>query len=218
MTIHLPTRRQLLRFGLGGALLAACGGGGPKGQRDALTPTPEVLDDDDDDLPPRDAGVGCGAVTADNIEGPYYKAGAPETSLLADPDEPGTHLVLEGLVLGAGCGALRDVELDIWHADAAGGYDNRGYHLRGKVATDADGRWQVRTIVPGRYLNGRQYRPAHLHFKLRAAGHRALTTQLYFDGDPYNDVDPFIAPSLIMPVEPISSGARCRFDFVLAES
>lgn len=213
MNIKKPSRRQLLQFGLGSALLAACGGGGRStSRRDAtVLPTPDVIDDDD-----LDAGT-C-ALTADNIEGPYYKAGAPYNDVLIGAKEAGERLVLGGVVLGGDCTPLRDVELDIWHADAAGGYDNQGYHLRGKVATDAAGRWQVSSIIPGRYLNGRQYRPAHIHFKVRAAGHRELTTQLYFDGDPYNDVDPFIASSLIMPVDKVAAGSTCRFDFVLAAS
>jgi len=216
MKIQPPTRRQLLQFGLGGALLAACGGGGRKPSRDAtvVAPTPGVIDDDD--APPTDAGTTC-ALTADNIEGPYYTAGAPYNDALAGAKDAGVRLLLGGLVVGVDCAPLRDVELDIWHADASGGYDNTGYHLRGKVATDAAGRWAVSTIIPGRYLNGRQYRPAHLHFKLRAAGHRELTTQLYFDGDPYNDVDPFLHRSLIMPVDTLSGASRCSFDFVLAE-
>ena len=47
-------------------------------------------------------------------------------------------------------------------------------------------------MLPGRYLNGAQYRPAHVHVKVSAAGHVPLTTQLYFPDDPYNAIDPFI--------------------------
>ena len=97
-----------------------------------------------------------------------------------------------------------------------GEYDNDGYRFRGALTTDAQGRWELRTIVPGRYLNGDRYRPAHVHVKLRAAGYRALTTQLYFAGDPYNDGDPFIVPSLIMQHAREASVRRAAFDFVLA--
>lgn len=75
--------------------------------------------------------------THDNIEGPYYRAGAPERFL-----------------------------------------------LRGRVRTDDKGIYRVRTIVPGRYLNGRQYRSAHVHVKLRAVGFFPLTTQLYVPAIP----------------------------------
>jgi hypothetical protein len=47
-----------------------------------------------------------------------------------------------------------------------------------------------------------------------------LTTQLYFEGDPFNDVDPFIVDSLVMPltVQPADSGNiyRVQFDVTLA--
>ena len=50
--------------------------------------------------------------------------------------------------------------------------------------TDEHGRYAYTTIVPGHYLNGVQYRPAHIHLKASAAAHAPLTTQLYFAGDP----------------------------------
>lgn len=127
-------------------------------------------------------------------------------------------------VMGLGCGAgLAGVELDVWHATHDGHYDNDGtmkmaaarYLLRGRLRTDAEGRYRVSTIIPGRYLNGRQYRPAHVHVKVGAPGFAALTTQLYFPGDPYNDVDPFIHRSLIIGMEKASAGTRGHFDFVL---
>jgi protocatechuate 3,4-dioxygenase beta subunit len=50
---------------------------------------------------------------------------------------------------------------------------------------------------------------------VRAADHRALTTQLYFEGDPYNDGDPFIVPSLIMKHRKVGKSRRAQFDIVL---
>jgi len=69
--------------------------------------------------------------------------------------------------------------------------------------------------VPGRYLNGAQYRPAHVHVKVSAPGFLPLTTQLYFPGDPYNAVDPFTVCSLIMRVADEGGLKRASFDFVL---
>jgi protocatechuate 3,4-dioxygenase beta subunit len=203
--MKLLTRRALLRSSLGAGLLAACSGS-------ARRPTPAIADGGDDhDDHDHDLAPECTGPTADNIEGPFYKPGAPWQATLADAKEPGERLALAGFVTSTDCTPLSDVVLDIWHADARGGYDNDGFHLRGKLRTDADGRWAVSTIIPGRYLNGPRYRPAHIHVKLRAAGHRALTTQLYFDGDPYNDGDPFIVDSLIMKL----ADGSARFDFVL---
>lgn len=213
------SRRALLRAGLGAGFLAACGG--RPGPADALAPTAAVPDDGDDDAADDAAALddaaplACTAPTADNIEGPFFKPGAPSRSVLVAADTPGERLAVGGLVTSTDCRPLGDVRIQIWHADHRGAYDNDGFTFRGALRSDADGRWDVRTILPGRYLNGRRYRPAHLHLELRAAGHRPLTTQLYFDGDPYNDGDPFLVPSLIMPVERTRRGARARFDFVL---
>jgi protocatechuate 3,4-dioxygenase beta subunit len=206
----MTTRRDLLRYGIGSFLIAACGGSGH------AAPTPQV--DDGDDAPPADAfGGSCGA-TADNIEGPFYKPGAPHRAVLAGPRDAGERLVLTGTVRDTRCAPLAHALLDVWHADARGGYDNDGWGMRGRLRTDAHGRWKISTIVPGRYLNGRRYRPTHVHVKLRAANHRALTTQLYFAGDPYNDGDDFIVPSLIMQHAKHRDVRRARFDFVLASA
>lgn len=194
------TRRGFLGFGIGSFVLAACGGNG------YAAPTPEIPDDDAPTCEP----------TADNIEGPFYKAGAPHRATLATARDAGERLVIAGTVLGTNCQPIADAVLDVWHADARGGYDNDGWGMRGRMKTDAKGRWQVSTIVPGRYLNGRRYRPTHVHVKLRAPGHRALTTQLYFAGDPYNDGDDFIVPSLIMQHAKRGAVRRAAFDFVLA--
>jgi len=192
------SRRDFL--GLSSLLLASCG-----------MPTHAIADDDD--MPPVRR---CGPVTAENIEGPYYKEGAPNRSVLAGAKTDGTPLVISGVVQTLRCEPLTNVELDVWHANAKGAYDNDGYTFRGAMKTDAHGRFALRTIVPGRYLNGSTYRPAHIHVKVRAKGHEELTTQLYFAGDPYNAKDPFIVDSLIMKPVNDKGVQRARFDFVLA--
>lgn len=207
------TRRKLLHFGFGSLVLAACSGRAGSAPRDAIAPTPQI--DDDDDLPPVPAT--CAAVaTADNIEGPFYKRGAPNRSVLVAPGDAGERLALGGRVMSTTCEPVGDAVLDIWQADARGGYDLDSFRFRGALTTDAQGRWQARTIVPGRYMNGSRYRPAHIHVKLRAKGFRPLTTQLYFDGDPYNEGDDFIVPSLIMAHNKERDVRLASFDFALA--
>ncbi len=154
--------------------------------------------------------------TADNIEGPFYKPGAPHRAVLASKDESGERLVIGGAVVGMACNAIANATLDVWQADARGGYDNDGWGLRGQLVTDANGRFQISSIMPGRYLNGRRYRPTHVHVKLRAEGYRELTTQLYFAGDPYNKGDDFIVSSLIMAHKKVGDTRRAGFQFVLA--
>jgi protocatechuate 3,4-dioxygenase beta subunit len=210
-TLH---RRQFLGAGLG-TLLVACTGRAAGSPRDALLPTPQVPDDDGDGPPPPIPAAGC-EPTADNIEGPFYKAGAPNRATLAGDRERGERLVLAGRVASTGCAPLAGAVLDIWQADARGAYDNDGWGLRGQLTSDAQGRWQVKTIVPGRYLNGRRYRPMHIHVKLRARGYQELTTQLYFAGDEYIEGDPFVVPSLVMPTSRAKGVRKASFDFVLA--
>jgi len=160
------------------------------------------------------------AETEDNIEGPFYKAGAPDKTSLYEAGMPGTRLTISGQVFGLdGCEALAGAVLDVWQADDAAVYDGAGYKLRGKLHPDADGKYVLETIIPGHYLNGAQYRPAHVHVKASAPGHVLLTTQLYFEGDPYNDIDPFIKPELIMTLSDGPNGEKlATFDFVLAPS
>lgn len=213
------SRRHALWLSAG--LLVACRD--RRSAPDASAPAPYGL-------PPAPAPThGDGATlscieTHDNIEGPYYRPGAPLRSSLVDPGMPGTPIDIEGRVTGLDCGrGVEGVELDVWHATNDGHYDNDGtmqlgrerYLLRGRIRTDAEGRYRVSTIVPGRYLNGPQYRPAHVHVKVRGAGFAELTTQLYFPGDPYNAVDPFIHPSLVMGLEKARERMLGHFDFVL---
>jgi protocatechuate 3,4-dioxygenase beta subunit len=191
------SRRHFLGAGAGSLVIAACA------RRPAsAAPTPRVVDHDDPT---------CGDPTAPNIEGPFYKRGAPHRAVLVGAHDPGERFAVSGVVRSTSCAPLAGAEMEIWQADASGAYDNDGYRFRGALTTDAKGRWELHTIVPGRYLNGDRYRPSHIHIKLRAAGHRALTTQLYFTGDPYNDGDPFIVASLIMK----QRAGRATFDFVL---
>ena len=79
----------------------------------------------------------CGVPTPADIEGPFYKTGAPARSSLIELGSKAEKLVLTGQVLSADCKPLAGVTLDLWHADASGAYDNAGYRYRGIVTTDA---------------------------------------------------------------------------------
>jgi catechol 1,2-dioxygenase len=142
---------------------------------------------------------GC-FITEDNLLGPFYKPGAPFEADLAD-DLPGELVQIDGTVYGCDCETpLAGAIVDIWQADDTGGYDNAGFTLRGRIETDKDGRYSLLTIKPGWYLNGDQFRPAHIHYKVSHEKGLALTTQLYFEGDPYIPIDPFVKDSLIIPL------------------
>lgn len=121
-------------------------------------------------------------------QGPFYTPNAPfiQNGQLADPGEVGQRLIISGRVLNLDCTqALPNTEIDVWHADSSGAYDNTGYRLRGRVNANSQGFYLFETVMPGFYLNGASYRPAHIHFRITPPGFAPLITQLYFQGDPY---------------------------------
>lgn len=156
--------------------------------------------------------------TEDNIEGPFFKPGAPQRVVLADERTEGTRLTLSGRVLDVRCEPIAEARIEVWHADHAGAYDNEGFGFRATLRCDDDGAYAVETIVPGRYLNGARFRPAHVHVKIAAPGFAELTTQLYFEGDPYNVGDPYIRPSLVMSLTDTPRGRAAAHDIVIGRS
>jgi protocatechuate 3,4-dioxygenase beta subunit len=119
-------------------------------------------------------------------EGPFYTDNPPtkEDGMIASPDEEGQRIRISGRVTNLDCSQiLSGTIIDVWHANDAGQYDNIGYNLRGKVIANEQGFYIFETILPGKYLNGSQYRPSHIHFKITPPGYPTLTTQLYFEGD-----------------------------------
>ena len=189
-------------------------------------------------------GDGGPAGTATNVEGPFYKPGAPmlkQPYALASNDEPGEVLLVWGRVTDSSTGGpIAGAVLDVWQANAAGIYDTQDpslgdFHLRGRMAVDEDGRYEFRTVVPPPYeipkdgpvgallraLDRHAFRPAHLHAKVTADGYAPLTTMVYFAGDPYLDSDTIgaVKDTLVVDLhrEPYGDGpaARCRFDVAL---
>lgn len=103
---------------------------------------------------------------------------------------------VSGRVTDPGGNPLAGAEVEIWQCDANGRYHhprdtagNRaldaGFQSRGRVLTDADGGYRFRTIRPVPYPG----RTPHIHFKVAAAGHRELITQMYVAGEPGNASD-----------------------------
>mgnify|MGYP000333143717 CR=1 FL=1 len=129
----------------------------------------------------------CAPCTLDYYgEGPFYTKNPPEikNGQLADSNEAGERLIISGRVTNNDCTEyIENAVIDVWHADDSGAYDNTGYKLRGKTKSDNQGYYSFETIKPGKYLNGNEYRPSHIHFKITAPGKSTLTTQLYFEGD-----------------------------------
>ena len=171
--------------------------------------------------PSEEGGGGCDATT-DDILGPYYLPGSPNTTQVAQPDEPGTRLFISGTALGGDCitpvpGAM----IEVWQANDAAVYDTSpAFKLRGTMYSDDNGLYAFETIVPGAYLNGSQYRPKHIHFRVNKPGFPELITQLYFEGDPYIAADPWASqPDAALRIIPLNTIGQDQlegaFDIVL---
>lgn len=155
-----------------------------------------------------DAAAGIAGVTPRTIEGPLYVAGAPlcegKARLDSDPDPDGEVLVMHGQVRGAGGQPLAGAIVEVWQANTKGMYSHfdssqSPFNLRRTIRTDAEGRYEFRSIVPVGYgcppdgptqalldqLGRHGQRPAHIHFFAHAEGHRHLTTQINIEGDAY---------------------------------
>ncbi len=132
--------------------------------------------------------------TTNDILGPFYRVDAPVRNDLTVKGLKGTVVELKGRVFRQDCVTpIENAMVEIWHCDTDGEYDNnsKDFHQRGKWFSDAEGNYAFKTILPGKYLNGNQYRPAHIHFRVSAAGSRELISQLYFQGDPHITNDPW---------------------------
>ncbi len=144
------------------------------------------------------------------VLGPFYWEGAPDLprgSNLAEGVK-GEPAFYSGCVLSEDGRPLENALLDIWSGDGEGSYDMQipgetGMKARGRIRTDAEGRYWFRSIRPtfypvptdgpvGRMLRkmGRHpYRPGHIHMIVSAAGHLPVTTHLFVAGSQYLDSD-----------------------------
>lgn len=129
----------------------------------------------------------CDMTTLDYYgEGPFYTDNPPmlDNNKLASDSEPGQKMIISGRVLNLECDEfIPDTIIDVWHADDDGNYDNSGFKLRGFTKTNDQGFYLFETILPGKYRNGSQFRPSHIHFKITPPNFPQLITQLYFEGD-----------------------------------
>lgn len=164
-----------------------------------LPATPAIPDDNEDPTP-------------SSTEGPFYKPRSPRRTSLLERGIDGAKIMLTGVVLSRRGTPVSNALVDFWHSDANGRYDNEGFTLRGHQFTDEQGRYSLRTIVPGLYPG----RTRHFHVKVQAPKTRVLSTQLFFPGEQRNRTDSIFRTELLMSVENAPDGKKAQFDFVLA--
>jgi protocatechuate 3,4-dioxygenase beta subunit len=133
-------------------------------------------------------GMGMSAALLANLPGSVLE--------LAGRDEPGTRLVVAGLVRDGSGRPVAGAEIHVYQTDAAGRYtkdrpmDEPHARLSGWVHTDAQGRFELRTLRPGGYpgtvhLGDRDRKiPAHIHLDVSARGYRSQRLQAVFADDP----------------------------------
>jgi protocatechuate 3,4-dioxygenase beta subunit len=151
--------------------------------------------------------------TPTEIDGPYFRLGAPMRSNLLEPgDKP--ELVLSGRVLSVNGKPIPNAVVNIWSSDGVGNYDMLGYKYTGYVFTDDQGRYEFTTIVPGCYYP----RDAkHIHVKVQGVS-SPVTTQLYIEGEPGNEDDAFYTEDLLVRCTTDDNGTKHgTFDFVLRQ-
>jgi hydroxyquinol 1,2-dioxygenase len=156
--------------------------------------------------------VGPANMTPTTVEGPFHSVAPPRQmgDIIATPEQwaRGEWTLMHGRVLDTDGVPLSGATVDIWQADQTGLYDVQDAHmqpgdLRALLTTDEDGRYWFRTVKPCSYpvptdgpggewlrTTGRQpMRPAHIHVRVEAPGHRTLVTHLFVAEDPYLDID-----------------------------
>jgi hydroxyquinol 1,2-dioxygenase len=179
------------------------------------------------------------ACTEATVFGPFYVPDAPQVDHGADiaNGASGAPCVVRGHVRGLNGEAVAGATIDVWQADDEGLYDVQRPGLdhaqaRGVLQSRADGSFEFRTIVAeaypiptdgpvGRLLHATRrspWRPAHLHFMIRAQGYETLITHVFRRGDSHLDSDPVfgVRESLIADWVPQPDGTTLlEYDFIL---
>lgn len=145
--------------------------------------------------------------TTNDILGPFCRENAPLRNKLIDKNMKGQQILIKGKVYGSDSSTpLQNAKVEIWHCSNKGEYDNTSgdFQYRAQWNTDENGFYSFETLLPGKYLNGGQFRPAHIHFRVSVKGQNELISQLYFKGDPHIDKDPWakkkFAENRILPI------------------
>jgi len=186
------------------------------------------------------------------VLGPFHVADAPELPMGANIclDAKGEDMFIEGRILNTEGRPIADAVIDVWQANDEGFYDvqQKGiqpdFNLRGIFRTGPDGRYWFRAVKPKFYpipddgpvgqllgqLGRHPYRPAHLHYIIKADGYDTLVTHIFDPDDPYINSDAVfgVKESLLAKFNKAHDPARAReygfagdfwdvdYDFVLA--
>ena len=146
--------------------------------------------------------------TEATVQGPFYWEGAPEMPLGADIANgvEGEPALYRGRITGARGKPVAGAQIDVWSVDGGGLYDmqtGEEMRARARFRSDRDGRYSFWSVRPrhypvptdgpvGRMLHamGRHaFRPAHVHFMVKAKGYSPLITHVFDSKSKYLDSD-----------------------------
>jgi hydroxyquinol 1,2-dioxygenase len=183
-----------------------------------------------------DKPPGCTEAT---VFGPFHVEGAPHFEHGDDVANgaPGEPCEVRGTVRGIGGEPVPGAVIEVWQADAEGKYDVQreglGEHrARGVLESGPEGEYRFKTILAEAYpipddgpvgdmlraTKRHPWRPAHLHFMIKAPGYETLITHVFRNGDRYLDSDAVfgVRESLVADwVRQPDGSYRVQYDFVL---
>ena len=184
-----------------------------------------------------DKPAGCTEAT---VFGPFYVEDAPSFDLGEDVANgaAGVPCLVRGSVRGIDGEPVPGAEIHVWQADAEGKYDVQREDLqqrqaRGVLHANGKGQYHFRSILAEAYpipddgpvgdmlkaTKRHPWRPAHLHFMIKAPGYETLITHVFRNGDPYLDSDAVfgVRQSLVADwVKQPDGQYLVEYDFVLA--
>lgn len=146
-------------------------------------------------------------LTASQTTGPFVAISFERTLVddVAPPPVTGERVVIQGRVLDGDSKPVDDAVVETWQANAHGKYahpeDTREKLLEpefkgfGRVLTDRQGAFRLKTIKPGRVPGpGGALQAPHLVVLIFMRGLlKHLVTRVYFPDDPANAEDPILA-------------------------
>jgi transcriptional regulator GlxA family with amidase domain len=116
------------------------------------------------------------------------KTHARSRARLTPANEPGDDLMVSGVIRGADGKPIADAIVYVYQTDHRGYYSpstatrDAAPRLFGYLKTDADGRYEFRTIRPGGYPDSQV--PQHIHYEVTAPGKAKTVTEFFFPDDP----------------------------------
>jgi protocatechuate 3,4-dioxygenase, alpha subunit len=131
--------------------------------------------------------------TANQTIGPYWHLiDDPAWSDLTRFGTQGDKIILTGTVTDGAGTLVSDAAIEIWQTSPAA---SDAFPAFGRCRTDSAGSFRFVTLKPGPVAGaGNAQQAPHVAISIFARGLlKALTTRLYFEGEPLNETDPVLS-------------------------